>query len=245
VDVGTEDGDGGPVLDLTGLHQSLARVVLIDRELVDVLGEITEIGRQTIPRAEAASVTLVKGEKADTAAYRGRMAIDAEQLQYEQGHGPCLDAGRAGLVFVVPDMRTEQRWPDYAAQVVELGVLSSLSVPLPFQESTIGALNLYSSRAGAFDEDDVARGEEVASFLAVAVANAQHSSRTLEEAADMRRAMTSRATIEQAKGILMERLKVTAELAFTELTRASQRADVTLRDVADHLVRTGELLTPP
>jgi len=233
------------VLDLIGLHESLARVVLIDRELVDVLGEITEIGRQTIPGAEAASVTLIKGEKPTTAAFRGRMAIDAEQLQYEQGHGPCLDAGRAGLVFVVADMRTEERWPDYAAQVLELGVRSSLSVPLPFQESTIGALNVYATRPDAFGEDDVARGEEVASFLAVAVANAQHSTRTAEEAADMRRAMVSRATIEQAKGILMERHKVTAELAFSALTRASQRANVKLRDVADHLVRTGELLLPP
>jgi len=230
--------------DLTALHESLARVVLIDRELVDVLGELTEIGRQAIPGSEAASVTLIKGDKGDTAAYRGHLAIDAEQLQYDRGHGPCLDAGRAGLVFSVPDMRTEQRWPDYATKVIELGVLSSLSVPLPFQEATIGALNLYATRPDAFDEDDVARGEEVASFLAVAVANAQHTQQTAEEAANMRRAMASRATIEQAKGILMERHKMTADQAFTALTHASQHANLKLRDVADHLVRTGELRAP-
>ena len=212
--------------DLTGLHESLARVVLRDRELVDVLGEITEIGRQTLPGAEAASVTLITGDEADTAAFRGRMAIDAEQLQYEQGHGPCLDAGRAGLVFVV-------RRHAHRATVARLrragrrarrAQLAVGPAALPGVDHR-GAEPLR-HRAGAFDEDDVARGEEVASFLAVAVANAQHSSRTAEEAAACGAPWRPRATIEQAKGILMERHKVTAELAFTALTRASQRADV-------------------
>jgi GAF domain-containing protein len=230
--------------DLTALHQDLARVVLVGRELTDVLEEITEIGRRAIPGSEAASVTLIHGGKASTAAFRGEMAMDAERLQYERGHGPCLDAGRAGLVFVIADMRTETRWPDYAAQVIERGVLSSLSVPLPFQGASIGAINHYATRPAAFDEDDMARGEELADFIAVAVANAQHSTRSAEDAANMRRAMESRATIEQAKGILMERHKVTADLAFAALTHASQRSNVKLRDVADHLVQTGEMLDP-
>ena len=104
--------------DLTALHASLSCVVLVDRDLTDVLGEITDIGRRSIPGSEAASVSLIHGGQALTAVSRGQLAIDAEQLQYELGHGPCLDAGRAGLVFVVSDMRTEQRWPDYAARAV-------------------------------------------------------------------------------------------------------------------------------
>jgi GAF domain-containing protein len=228
--------------DLTALHQDLARVVLVDRDLTDVLEEITEIGRRAIPGSEAASVTLISGGEPRTAAYRGQMAKDAEELQYARGYGPCLDAGRAGLAFVISDMRTETRWPDYTAQAVHTGVRSSLSVPLPFQGVAIGAINHYSTRPAAFDEDDVARGEELADFIAVAVANAEHSTRSAEEAANMRRAMESRATIEQAKGILMERHKVTADLAFATLTQASQRSNVKLRDVADHLVQTGEML---
>jgi GAF domain-containing protein len=228
--------------DLTALHKELARVVLVDRDLADVLGQLTEIGRAAVPGCEAASVTLIRGGKASTGAFRGRMAFESEELQYSLDHGPCLDAGRAGMVFVISDMRTEQRWPDYAVQAVELGVLSSLSVPLPFQGTTIGAINHYATSPGAFDDEDVARGQEIASFIAVAVANAQHSTRSAEDAENMRRAMASRATIEQAKGILMERHKMTGDAAFQMLGHASQRNNVRLRDVADHLVQTGELL---
>jgi AmiR/NasT family two-component response regulator len=53
--------------------------------------------------------------------------------------------------------------------------------------------------------------------------------------------MMSRASIEQAKGILMERHKIKEDEAFTVLTHASQRTNTKLRDVAAELVRTGTL----
>jgi GAF domain-containing protein len=228
--------------DLTDLHKQLAEVILVDRALADVLSEITEIGHRAIGRAEATSITLIRGDKAFTAAFHGQMALDAEEMQYERGYGPCLDAARAGEVFMITDMRTEKRWPDYARAASARGVGSSLSVPLPFQSATIGALNVYATRPAAFTADDAALGEEVATWLAIAAGNGEAAARSAEDAENLRQAMASRAIIEQAKGILMERLKVTADAAFTALTRASQDNNVKLRDVAEHLVQTGELI---
>jgi len=133
------------------LHEALNRVVLADRQLSDVLTEITRIARRAMPSVEAASITLIKGEEPFTAAYDGQMALDADELQYERGYGPCMDAGRAGQILLVDDMRTDQRWPDYAQQAAANGVLSSLSVPLPFQGLTIGALNTYARQPRVFE----------------------------------------------------------------------------------------------
>ena len=231
--------------DLIELHQALAGVVLGGRGLADVLTEITGIARRAMPGAEASSITLIRGETAFTAAFDGQMAMDADELQYERGYGPCVDAGRAGQVFLVEDMRYEQRWPDYAEHVAALGVRSSLSVPLPFQGMTIGALNNYAATPGSFGEADVAVGQEVAAWVALAVGNADMIARTVEDLAGMRAAMASRAVIEQAKGILMERRKFTEDQAFTALSRASQDTNIKLRDVADQLVRTGALPERP
>ena len=231
--------------ELTALHEALARIVLGGRGLTEVLTEIAGIARREMPGAQASSITLIRGEKPFTAAFDGQMAMDADELQYQRGYGPCVDAGRAGQVFLVQDMRTEQRWPDYARHVADVGVRSSLSVPLPFQGVTIGALNNYASTPGAFGEVDVAVGQEVAAWIALAVGKADMITRTVEELAGMRAAMASRAVIEQAKGILMERHKLTEDQAFTELTRASQNTHIKLRDVADELVRTGAFPTRP
>ncbi|WP_235927938.1 GAF and ANTAR domain-containing protein [Goekera deserti] len=223
------------------LLRALAGLSLVDRHLDDVLTEITAVARDGLPGAEATSITLIRRGRAFTAAFAGELALSADELQYERGFGPCMDAGRAGLTLVVDDMRTEERWPDYARRVTDLGVLSSLSVPLPFQGETVGALNNYATRPEAFGEEARVLGEQVAAAVAVAVANADAVARAGDAAENMQAAMRSRAVIEQAKGILMERHRLTADAAFTVLTRASQRSNTKLRDVAEELARTGVL----
>jgi GAF domain-containing protein len=221
------------------LLRDLARVELAGRTLEEVLGEIVAIANREVPGAESTSITLVRADKPFTAAHHGAMSLAADELQYEQGHGPCMDAGRGGVVLRVDDMRTETRWPDYVAHVVDTGVRSSLSVPLPYQGSTIGALNIYSSRPTAFaSQESLDAGLEVAETIAVAVANADAHWQVTEQARNMRLAMESRAAIEQAKGVLMAQRHVDAEAAFEILREASQRYNRKLRDIATGIVES-------
>jgi GAF domain-containing protein len=221
------------------LWRNLSQVVLVDRSLDDVLGEVTDIAARGIPGAESTSITLVRGEKAFTAAHTGEIALAADELQYERGYGPCMDAGRAGVVIRIDDMRSEQRYPDYTLRVVEVGVRSSLSMPLPYQGSAIGALNIYSTRPQAFSSvESEEAATAVAEAVAVAVANADAHDRLAEHARNMRLAMESRAVIEQAKGVLMAQRGVDAEQAFEILRQASQRYNRKLRDVAAGIVAT-------
>jgi len=220
--------------------RELSRVVLVDRSLSDVLTEVTRIAARGIPGAEATSITLLRDDKAFTAAHYGEMALAADELQYEHGYGPCMDAGRGGVLLRVDDMHTEERWPDYVAHVVTATpVRSSLSVPLPYQGSSIGALNNYSTKPAAFATPaSLQAGLEVAEVVAVAVANADAHHQLGEQARNMRLAMESRAVIEQAKGVLMAQRHVTAEQAFEILREASQRYNRKLRDIALGIVES-------
>jgi len=121
------------------LYEALARVVLAHRELSDVLTEIIGIARRAMPSVETASITLIRGEKPFTAAYDGQMALDADELQYERGYGPCMDARGAGQVLLVDDMRSDQRWPDHAQHAAAHGVLSSLGGNGPDQRGSHSA----------------------------------------------------------------------------------------------------------
>jgi GAF domain-containing protein len=219
------------------LLRDLSRVVLADRALEDVLTELTTIAVRGIPGAEASSITIVRDEKGYTAAYSGEMALAADELQYEEGYGPCMDAGRGNVVLRVDDMRTETRWPDYTSRVAEQGVRSSLSIPLPYQGTSIGALNNYSTRPEAFaSPESLEAGLDVAQFVAVAVANATAHAQLGEQARHMRLAMDSRAVIEQAKGVLMAQRHIDADQAFDVLREASQRYNRKLRDIAVGIV---------
>lgn len=216
--------------------RALATVVLVDRPLEEVMAEIAGIANRAVPEAEATSITLVRGDRAWTAASTGSAALDADLLQYAEGHGPCMDAGRTGMPLVVTDMRSEDRWPDYAARVVQKGVLSSLSSPLPFQGRTIGALNHYASRPGAFDSAALEVAEVAASLIGVAIMNADAHDEAATTARQMREALESRKVIDMAIGILIARHHCSPDEAFGVLSRASQNGNRRLRDLAAALV---------
>jgi GAF domain-containing protein len=214
--------------------RQLSRMVLVDRSLADVLADVTRLAAQGIPGAEASSITLIRNDRPFTVAHFGAMSLAADELQYEHGAGPCVDAGRGGVLLRVDDMRTEQRWPDYVAHLLETTeVRSSLSIPLPYQGSSIGALNNYSTQPSAFAvPESLAAALEVAEIVAVAVANADAHAQLGDQARNMRVAMESRAVIEQAKGVLMAQRHVDADQAFELLREASQRSNRKLRDIA-------------
>jgi GAF domain-containing protein len=223
------------------LLRDLSQVAFGGRDLPAILGDIAAVAARGIPGAEATSITLVRDDKGFAAAYFGEMALAADELQYEKGYGPCLDAGRGGVVLRVDDMRTETRWPDYVAQVQQTGVRSSLSVPLPYQGNFIGALNIYSTEPAAFaSPESLEAGLEVVDIIAVAVANATEHAQLGEQARNMRVAMESRAVIEQAKGVLMAQRHVDAEQAFEILRAASQRYNRKLRDIALGIVQSAQ-----
>jgi GAF domain-containing protein len=229
----------GRLIFVDELLRALNRVVLADRGLEEVLGEITDIARRNIPGAEASSITLVRGDRGFTAAHSGDMALAADELQYAHGYGPCLDAGRGNVVLRIDDMRTETRWPEYAAKVLEEGVRSSLSVPLPYQGTSIGACNNYSTEPEAFaSPESLAAALEVAEAIAVVVLNADAHAQLGEQARHMRLAMDSRAVIEQAKGVLMAQRHIDADQAFDVLREASQRYNRKLRDIAHGIVES-------
>jgi hypothetical protein len=141
------------------------------------------------------------------------------------------------VILRIDDMRVEERWPHYVPRVVAQGVRSSLSIPLPYQDISIGALNNYSTQPGAFaSPESLEAGLDVAEIVAVAVANATAHAELGEQARHMRLAMESRAVIEQAKGVLMAQRHIDADQAFEVLREASQRYNRKLRDIATGIV---------
>jgi GAF domain-containing protein len=224
---------------MEALLRELNRVTFVGRTLDEVLTQIVRIATAGIPGAQSTSITLLKDDKPFTAAHHGEMALAADELQYAKGYGPCMDAGRGGVALRIDDVRTEQRWPDYVAHAQEVGVRSSLSVPLPYQGSSIGALNIYSTEVAAFATPEALEaGLETAEVVAVAIANADAHWQASEQARNMRLAMESRAVIEQAKGVLMAQRRLTADQAFEVLRDASQRYNRKLREIALGIVES-------
>ena len=141
----------------------------------------------------------------------------------------------------------ETRWPRFTSQAAEAGIGSCLSLPLIARGETVSALNLCSLNRQAFGEVQTRRAERFAENAAGALALGLRLASYAALTDQLRASMASRAAIDQAVGIIMERQRCTQDAAFGALRAASQSRNVKLRDVATEVVASvaGEHPQPP
>ena len=212
----------------------MARDLLAQDSLQKTLDRIVSHAQDLVEGCERAGIMLVDQGRVYTLAFSDDQARTSDRIQGELGEGPCFDAARTGKEsYLVPDMTADaDRWPRYAPRARELGIQSMLGFKLFTDDATLGALNLYSSRSGALTERSEQVGWLLASHAAIAFASARSD-------ANLHGAISSRQDIGMAMGVLMERHKLSAEEAFSVLSRASQEANTKLRAVARRVVETG------
>ncbi|WP_448622059.1 ANTAR domain-containing protein [Geodermatophilus sp. URMC 65] len=223
--------------------EHLGGLSLRELSMESLLQSMADLTKRVMPGDPEASVTLLIKDEPSTVIDTGPLALDLDAAQYERGEGPCLHTARTGVLVEIADTRADGRWPDYARYVAEHGVLSVLAVPLILarEEQVGGSLNIYARTPDAFDEASRAVATGFAPYAAVAAGTVQ-AYRTARKTADnLQIALESRAVIEQAKGILIERHKLTPDQAFEALVTVSMSRNVKVRDIAEHLVLTGEL----
>ena len=202
------------------------------------LKAITRSAVDSVPGAQECGVTLVlERRRVESRAPTGGLPEAIDQLQEKLSEGPCLDAVFEHRTVRIDDIRHEVRWPRFPRLAADQGLGSLLSFQLFVAGDNLGALNLYAGRPHAFGEESESIGLVFASHAAIALAGAQQEER-------LRTAIASRDLIGQAKGILMERFKITADDAFRVLVGASSRTNRKLVEIAEELCATGELPDP-
>jgi GAF domain-containing protein len=217
------------------LMQLARSLHLKSAELQPTLDSIVSHAVTTIEPAEHAGLILVLNGRLVPQATVGTPPEVLDSLQQVTGRGPCIDAARTQEVITVDNVLTDRRWPEFGKQAADLRVLSMLCVPLWVDDLRLGTLSLYGHKPEAFAPQHRLLTELYATHAAIALADAQRASQ-------LQTALSNRDIIGQAKGILIERMKLTPDAAFAQLSQASQHANLKLFAVARHLVETGELM---
>ncbi|MGY1617078.1 ANTAR domain-containing protein [Geodermatophilus sp. SYSU D00691] len=202
----------------------------VDRQRL--LSRMATLLSGAVPGADWVSITLGHPLEPQRLGSDSTEAQEFDGLQVRAGEGPCWQAYDTGEVVVSDDVTADARWPALARIAGESAVRSVLALPVPGEDGVIGGVNVYSGRPEGF----APAGRRVAELVTAAVAGVL---RTVAEREAMRsltehleRALTSRAVIDQAKGVLMARLGVDADEAFARLVKVSSRLNVKVRDLA-------------
>jgi ANTAR domain/GAF domain len=229
-------------LGLATLYADIGRELHAPSTRTDALSAVTRVAVARIPGVEWASITEGINGRFSTVVATDERARTVDEIQYELGAGPCVDAVLQDTTFRTGRLEDDGRWPEFSRRAPEaVGVHSMLSFRLYLEDdSRIAGLNLYSTRPDALDDTAEIVGTLVATHGAVVIAAAT----VRDRATQLQTALVNSREIGMAMGVLMATHKLTRDQAFDLLRVASQNANRKLADIATDVVDTGTLSLP-
>ena len=160
-----------------------------------------------------------------------------ELFEIQAQEGPCLDCHRTGSPVSDRDLAAaDSRWPRFATEALAAGFLSVQALPMRLRGSVVGALNLFQIQPGEMPPADIAVAQALADVATIAILQhrAAQEAQTLNE--QLNQALNTRIAIEQAKGMVAERLGLELDAAFATLRNHARNHNLRLADVAKEVI---------
>lgn len=235
---GAEEAAGASS-EATDLARRLLHLAAIpaNAEVVDAaLRLVVALAHASVTGADGVSISLSRGGTLATVAASDETIMGMDSDQYATGQGPCLSAAIDGHRIYVESLATETRWPEFIPRAKDRGINSILSMPLLSGEHALGALNIYSNRAGALSDPEQALAALCAQEASNLLADAAVDVSAEDLSARLREALEGRQTITLAIGVVMTREGVSADDAHAMLLQSSHQSAIPLREQAQAIV---------
>jgi GAF domain-containing protein len=161
--------------------------------------------------------------------------LELSAQRYEEG--PWRDCLRTGEQIAAPDLAEEHgRWPRYAAAARRAGFAATHTVPLRRREELVGTLTLFRGSPGELDKPDTRLAQAMADIAAIGLLGVRALRRQETLVAQLQHALNSRVVIEQAKGVLAERLGMNMPTAFAALRDYARSHNARVSELALSIV---------
>ena len=174
-----------------------------------------------------------------TTAVPERLA-ELERAQIEHQAGPCMDSYRSGTVVAVPDLETQRdRWPEYCAVAERLGLSSVAGIPMMLSGNAFGAVNLYGAGARSWPKEDIAAAVVMADMATNYLVNASKLRQQEQLNEQLQKALDSKSHHRASQGHRRQRTGHNGRPAFSLIRTHARNHNVSIRSVAEAIVRLG------
>lgn len=218
---------------LVDAFATLADTLVLGYDVVDLLQTLVEDCRDILDITAAGILLADSAGELEVVASTSEASNLVEVMQVDAKAGPCMEAFTTRRPVRLPDLDVDpDRWPEFRAEALTQGFHAVFALPLRLREDVIGTLNLLRAEPGDMAETDLRAAQALADVATIGILH----ERSLRDSAvvqdQLRGALASRVIIEQAKGFLANRDKVSTEIAFTHLRSFSRANNLRLSDVA-------------
>ncbi|MEV5632021.1 GAF and ANTAR domain-containing protein [Micromonospora tulbaghiae] len=230
---------------LADVFVEMADTLVDDFDVIEFLQGLTERCVELLGVSAAGLLLADKRVTLRVVAASSERTRLLELFQLQTGQGPCLDCFNSGQPVSAADLTlATARWPRFSAAAAEVGFAAVHAFPMRLRSEVIGALSLFDVRPGAVDQDRLRIARALADVATIGLLQhrAIHERDIVTE--QLQTALNSRVLIEQAKGVLAERLQVDVGQAFAMLRDGARSRNRRLSELAQAIVDGSERLAP-
>jgi GAF domain-containing protein len=219
----------------------LADTLVADFDLIDFMSTLVDRLSELLESSEVGlALGSASGELRVLASSSERMRL-LELIEIQTDEGPCRDCFRDGVRVVNQRLdESNDRWPTFAAQARAAGFQMVHAIPLRLRDETIGAMNIFNPNLTELTPQEVNLAQALADAATIGILQERAVSHGVELAAQLQRALDSRVVVEQAKGIVGERLHIEMDAAFDLIRGYARGHRRRLSEVAAAVI-SGEL----
>ena len=215
----------------------LADTLVNDFDVVDFLHLLVQRALDGLDAAEAGILLADPGGTLHLMASSSERTRSLELFQIQNEEGPCLDCVHTGESVTIENLAGEVgRWPRFVPAALDAGFASVHGMPMRLRDERIGVLNVFGAHPGTLTDDQAMVSRAMADIATIGILQqrAIHQAQVTVEQLEV--ALTSRITLEQAKGVLAERAGLAIDDSFERLRSYARRSNRRLSDVAQALI---------
>lgn len=216
----------------------LADTLVKDFEVIDLLYHLVEQAPELVDSDEAGLLLIDENGELQVVAVTTESVRLIELLQLHQREGPCWDAFESGayVASTLSDQRALERWPSFVDSARNAGFEAVTALPMRLRERVLGGLNLFSKEAKVLESRDLMAAQALADVATIAILQHRAAEDSSLLVGQLQTALNSRVKIEQAKGVIAEKLSVGVDEAFVFLRRYARSSNSSLRQTAEEIV---------
>ena len=215
----------------------LADTLVDDFDVIDFLHFLAARCVELLDVAAAGIMLAGQDGSLMTVAASDERARLLELFEVQADEGPCRDCYRLGAAVVNVDLADAKgRWPLFTPRAIGAGFTGATALPLRLRSHVIGSLHLFHTDAERLGEAALRMAQALADAAAIGIVHQRTVRRGEIVAGQLQQALTSRIVIEQAKGVLAERLQISTDKAFSLLRDGARTRNRLLSEFASDVV---------
>lgn len=204
----------------------------------DVVDRLTLLADRCAENLDVAAAGIMLADDSDAAlrvvAASSEDVRVVELLGQQTAEGPCFDCYGTGEP--VPHQKLADalaRWPRFAPEAIKAGFTAVQALPMRRRDDVIGALSLFQTGSGdglTPEASELAQSFADAATIGILQDRASREAHVVNE--QLSHALSSRIVIEQAKGVVAERLGLDMVASFGRLRTYARNNNLRIGDVA-------------